>query len=254
MIGAPNRITYVGHATVLVELDGARLLTDPLLRSRFAHLRRHTPLPDAEVTERIDAVLLSHLHLDHVDLRSLRQLGAQTLLLAPAGAGRFLRRSGFARVRELAPGDTAEVTGVEVKATPAHHEGRRGPLGPTAEAIGFDIRGTRRIYFAGDTDLFQAMEELAGQLELALLPVWGWGPSLGHGHLDPDRAARAAALLRPRIAVPIHWGTYFPIGLARWRGKRLRDPPLEFARRVAELAPAVEVRVLGPGTSLSFSA
>ena len=141
-----------------------------------------------------------------------------------------------------------------VTATEALHEGRRRPLGgPAADAVGFLIEAAgKRIYFAGDTDLFDGMGDLAGDLDVALLPVWGWGPRLGPGHLDPDRAARAVALLRPRLAVPIHWGTFFPLGLASRRPELLRDPPHDFAARVAELAPEVEVRVLEPGGSLDL--
>jgi len=134
------------------------------------------------------------------------------------------------------------------------HGGRRTPFGPRAETVGFEVAGGHRLYFAGDTDLFDGMEELAGELDLALLPVWGWGPSLGAGHLDPERGARAAALLAPRIAIPIHWGTFFPLGLARLRPGHLRAPPREFACQAAELAPQVEVRVLSPGESTSLSA
>ena len=96
------------------------------------------------------------------------------------------------------------------------------------------------------------MEGLEPELDLALLPVWGWGPRLGPGHLDPERAARAAQLLRPRIAVPIHWGTFYPRG--RREGNRLTAPPREFAARVAELAPQVTVRVLQPGAALDADA
>jgi L-ascorbate metabolism protein UlaG (beta-lactamase superfamily) len=106
------------------------------------------------------------------------------------------------------------------------------------------------VYFAGDTDVFAGMAEL-GPLDVALLPVWGWGPSLGPGHMDPEQAARAAALLRPRVAVPIHWGTYLQVGLRR-REALLRGPPHAFADRCAELAPDVEVRVLEPGGTLSL--
>ena len=93
------------------------------------------------------------------------------------------------------------------------------------------------------------MATLAEDLDAALLPVWGWGPTLGPGHLDPRAAADALRLLRPRLAIPIHWGTLFPIGLDRLRGKAglLSDPPHDFAREAARLAPEVEVRLLQPG-------
>jgi L-ascorbate metabolism protein UlaG (beta-lactamase superfamily) len=246
-------VTYVGHATVLIELDGARLLTDPVLRNRVAHLRRHGPAPAREVTRRIDAVLISHLHHDHADLPSLRALGRQTPLLAPPGAGEFLERAGFSDVSELAVGESTTVAGVRISALPAVHRGHRTPFGPRAETVGFEVAGSHRLYFAGDTDLFEGMGALTGELDIALLPVWGWGPSLGAGHLDPDRGARAAALLAPRIAIPIHWGTFFPLGFARLRPERLRTPPREFAAQLAKLAPEVEPRVLEPGESLVLS-
>jgi L-ascorbate metabolism protein UlaG (beta-lactamase superfamily) len=249
-----SRVTYVGHATVLIELDGIRLLTDPVLRNRVAHLRRHGPPPAPELRAGIDAVLISHLHHDHADLPSLRSLDRQTQLLAPAGAGEFLERAGFVNISELAPGEFATVAGVRITAVPAVHRGHRSPFGPQAETVGFVIAGEQRLYFAGDTDLFEGMEELAGDLDLALLPVWGWGPNLGAGHLNPERAARVVALLAPRIAIPIHWGTSFPLGLAKlWPGP-LSAPPREFALRAAELAPQVEIRVLSPGESTSLSA
>jgi L-ascorbate metabolism protein UlaG (beta-lactamase superfamily) len=253
--GAPeDRLTFVGHSTVLVDLRGVRLLTDPVLRDRLLHLRRHATAPAREVVERIDAVLISHLHGDHLDLPSLRSVGSDVPLIVPRGAGAWLGRAGFERVVELAAGETTEVGEIEVAAVPAHHQPRRWTLaGPKAQPIGFEVRGERRVYFAGDTDLFAEMDEMAGTIDVALLPVWGWGTTLKAGHLDPRRAAEAAARIRPRIAVPIHWGTLFPIGRARKHGHLLHDPPREFAAQVAELAPDVEVRVLEPGESLALT-
>jgi hypothetical protein len=94
------------------------------------------------------------------------------------------------------------------------------------------------------------MAEL-GPLDLALLPIWGWGPYVGAGHLNPTSAARALELIRPRVAVPIHWGTFYPAGLRWLRPQFLVDPPLEFARRANERAPEVAVEIVPPGSSLS---
>jgi L-ascorbate metabolism protein UlaG (beta-lactamase superfamily) len=241
------RITWLGHATVLVELGGVRLLTDPVLRSRVLHLRRQGPAPG--IRSGVDAALVSHLHYDHLDLPSLRMLEPKPRLVCPAGAGGFLGRAGFPGAEELSPGESLEVEGVLVEATPAEHDGRRRPRGPVARPVGFMLRGDRSIYFAGDTDLFDGMAEL-GPADLALLPVAGWSPKLGPGHLDPQDAARAAALVRARVAVPIHWGTLHPF--TRARGAWFTDPPIEFAAQVAELAPGVEVRTLAPGESLEL--
>jgi L-ascorbate metabolism protein UlaG (beta-lactamase superfamily) len=235
-------VRYIGHATVLIELDGVRFLTDPLLRKRVAHLRRAVPL---EPIDHVDAVLISHGHYDHLDLPSLRMLRAKVIV--PRGLGPRLR--GF-EVAEVDEGDEVEVGPVIVRATHAEHDGGR-PLFGDGPALGYAILGSQRAFFAGDTDLFDGMDGLEPGLDVALLPVWGWGPRLGPGHLDPERAARAAQLLRPSIAVPIHWGTFFPRG--RRPGALLTAPPREFAARVAELAPHVTVRVLEPGASLALT-
>jgi L-ascorbate metabolism protein UlaG (beta-lactamase superfamily) len=250
---AEARVTYVGHATVLLELGGTRLLTDPLLRSRVGPLRRHGPSPAPEASRNLDAVLVSHLHRDHADLGSLRRLGRDVRLLVPPGSRRFFERHRFAEVTELAPGETARVGEVAVTATEASHAVGRRPSAPASEPIGFLLDGPRRVYFAGDTDLFEGMASLGADLDLALLPVWGWGPTLGEGHLDPERAARAAALLGPKLAVPIHWGTVYPLGLARFRRDPLRVPPWEFAEWVRKLAPQTEPLVLAPGEATSLA-
>ena len=255
MIAVPSvdeRLTWVGHATVLLEIGGARLLTDPLLRTRLGHLRRHGAPPAPEVTQDIDAVLVSHVHLDHLDVRSLRSVARTARVIAPGGAGRLLRRIGFTEVDEVVPGDRVAVGDATVTALPAVHNARRRPLGPPVATLGYDIAGVQRVYFAGDTELFDDMQSFAGRFDVALLPVWGWGPSIGPGHMDPLGAARAVALVRPAVAVPIHWGTFFPVGLEALRGSALVEPPRIFARHVAELAPEVEVRVLAPGDALAL--
>jgi L-ascorbate metabolism protein UlaG (beta-lactamase superfamily) len=246
--GPADRIVFLGHATVLIELDGVRLLTDPLLRDRVAHLRRQGQSLDPAMYADIDAVLISHLHHDHLDLASLRLLGLEIPLFVPAGAGELLRRNGFTDVSELQVGETASVGAVEVAAVEARHDGRRHPGGLRAETLGYVAEGRHTVYFAGDTELFDGISALAApRLDLALLPVAGWGPRLGAGHMDPLDAARAARLIRPRIAIPMHWGTLLPIGLAGRHAGRLGDPPRIFAEHVASLAPGVEVRILQPG-------
>jgi L-ascorbate metabolism protein UlaG (beta-lactamase superfamily) len=246
-------VTYVGHATVLIELDGVRLLTDPVLRRHVGPLIRHGTAPARGARENIDAVLISHLHRDHADLGSLRRLGRGTRMLVPPGSRRLFARQGFTAVEELGPGESARVGALTVAAVDAHHDGGRRRFAKEAPAVGFLVDGGRRVYFAGDTDFFAEMEGLGPRLDLALLPVWGWGPTLGEGHLDPAGAARAAAAISPRLAVPIHWGTLYPFGLRRFRGGPLRRPGEDFATQVRALAPQVETRVLSPGESTSLA-
>ncbi|MFN8160714.1 MAG: MBL fold metallo-hydrolase [Solirubrobacterales bacterium] len=257
--GAPGpasvgAVTYVGHSTVLLELAGARLLTDPMLRDRVGLLRRHPPPVAPATRSGLDAVLISHLHRDHLDSRSMRQIEAGTAVVVPRGGGSLVSRFGRFEVHEVSAGESVRIGGAEVLAVPADHDGRRDPwgTGDGALPLGYLIGAEgSRTYFAGDTDIFEQMSDL-GEVDLALLPVWGWGHKLGSGHLDPRSAARAAALIEPRVAVPIHWGTYHPALLGWTMGDRLTEPPREFARAAAELAPRVRVEVLEPGDTLSL--
>ena len=154
-------------------------------------------------------------------------------------------------VEELGVGDETTVGGARVLAVEAAHDGRRGPWGAAAETLGFVVEGAARVYFAGDTEVFPGMADL-GRIDCALLPIWGWGFTLGPGHMDPGEAAEATALVAPSIAVPIHWGTFLPI-TARARHKPLLVlPPQRYAERAAELAPDTEVRVLAPGDALEL--
>jgi len=248
----PAEIAWLGHATALIEIDGVRLLTDPVIRGRCGPLLRLVAPVDPADTSDIDAVLLSHLHSDHADLPSLRQLGRDKLVVAPRGAGQWLARRGFSNVRELGGDARTAIGALTVNAVPAEHDGRRKPLGPTAEAIGFVARGSRSVYFAGDTDLFPEMGDALPAIDVALLPVGGWGGGLGPGHLDPERAAEAARAIGPRVAIPIHWGTLGLPGSSR-RALPHGDAGRLFAEHAAKLAPDVEVRVLAPGERTTVS-
>jgi L-ascorbate metabolism protein UlaG (beta-lactamase superfamily) len=211
-------------------------------------------VPVHTVPVRVDAILLSHLHLDHLHAPSIRSLSPGAPVIVPRGTGRSSTvRSLRRRVEELAVGDSIDVAGATVEAVPAVHDGRRFPVGPSVPAVGFVIHASgRSVYFAGDTDLYDGMAALGGRVDVALLPVWGWGTNLGPGHMDPEQAALAAALIRPALAIPIHWGTYLPIGATRRHAALLHTPGAEFAERLADLAPGVRARVLAPGDSLSF--
>ncbi|WP_432060184.1 MBL fold metallo-hydrolase [Streptomyces sp. S1] len=246
-------VTWWGHATCTVEDSGVRFLTDPLFARRLAHLRRRRGAPPPPEAATADAVLVSHLHSDHLHLPSLARLAPGTRLLVPRGAPaavpglRRLARSGL-RLTEVEAGDAVTVGDVTVRAVPALHDGRRLPVGPhRAPALGYVVEGEARTYFAGDTGLFDGMAEAVGPVDVALLPVGGWGPYLGPGHLDAGRAAEALAELSPAAAVPVHYGTYWPIGLDGVRPHEFHSPGDEFVRHAARLAPKVAVHLLGHG-------
>jgi L-ascorbate metabolism protein UlaG (beta-lactamase superfamily) len=245
-------LTYIGHATVLIEMNGVRVLTDPLLRDRAGFLRRCDEPLDPKSYQDVDAILISHLHMDHMDPPSLRLLNHKAHLIVPRGAGDILSKSGDRHVEEIGINDSICIDSVTIRSTYADHVHSRYPLGPIAECMGYTIHGSHKVYFAGDTDLFPEMSDIANGLDVALLPVWGWGPTIRGLHMNPYRAAQALTLLRPRLAIPIHWGTMAPLGLAWMKPPFLTRPPHDFARYAARLAPKVKIQILTPGSSLTM--
>jgi L-ascorbate metabolism protein UlaG (beta-lactamase superfamily) len=237
-------LTWLGHSTVVIDVDGTRLVTDPVLRRRVFHLRRAAAIEPGALGA-LDGILVSHSHFDHLDVPSLSRLPRSLSVVCPTGIGQLLRRRGFEQVHEVGPGEIVEVGGREVRATHAEHRTNRRPFAGRSAALGYVVQGSRSVYFAGDTELFDGMADL-GPVDVALLPVSGWGPRMPAGHLEPRSAAEALLLLRPKVAVPVHWGTFrAPFG------PRLDDRAArEFASAAARLAPEVEVRVLQIGETL----
>jgi L-ascorbate metabolism protein UlaG (beta-lactamase superfamily) len=252
------KITWWGHATCTVTLAGVRVLTDPVLTARVAHLRREVaPLPPAQATH-ADVAVVSHLHADHLHLPSLRRLPASTRLVAPRGAAGLLARrlpELAGRLEEVSPGETVQVGSVEITCLSAWHDGRRLPgsrhRGP---ALGFVLRAPDQVvWFAGDTGLFDAMDDI-GPVDVALIPVGGWGPTLGPHHLDPDQAAEAVRRVGARDAVPIHYGTLWPAGLRALAPAQFRHKCLEPGRRFAASAgSSVRIHVIEPCSSVEIT-
>jgi L-ascorbate metabolism protein UlaG (beta-lactamase superfamily) len=232
-----DRITFVGHSTVLIELGGVRVLTDPLLRRRLGPLRRRHDLPVQHHVDDVDVVLLSHLHHDHADLPSLRRVGHVPVVTDPTNLPWLdkhqLQRSDASYDKWHPLG-----AGVEVLLVRADHEARPMPHRPNG-ASGMLLRGGGVVvWFAGDTSLHPDMvrlPELAGApVDLALLPVGGWGPRLSPGHMGPVEAADAAARSGTRHVVPIHYGTLHPSG---WPSSHLEwttDPGHRFVEVLPE--------------------
>jgi L-ascorbate metabolism protein UlaG (beta-lactamase superfamily) len=242
-------VQYLGHATVLLDLSGVRIITDPFLRDRLGPLRRHGPTPQPDAIGPIDVVLVSHAHPDHFDRRSLRALAGDPLVIVPRGLGALVQRAGL-RAREVVVGEPVGIApGWSILPVAARHW--RWPAVPQAAAIGYVIErpGRSGIYFAGDTARYPGMREFADRVDVALLPVGSWGPHLSPGHLGPRSAAEVARLLEARHAIPIHWGTLYPRGLDAVAAGRLREPATRFASWARRIAPDLDVRVLQPGES-----
>jgi L-ascorbate metabolism protein UlaG (beta-lactamase superfamily) len=256
-------IQYIGHSTVLLEAPELRILTDPFLRDRLGPLRRHGPVPTPATIGAVAVVAISHAHPDHFDTRSLKSLIGDPLVIVPRGLGRLARRAGR-RVREVDVGEQVVIApGWSITAVPARHW--RWPSAPAAAAIGYLIEAPRGaggaghagpapigIYFAGDTSRFAGLRELAGRVDLALLPVGTWGPHMSPGHLSPRSAAEVARDIGARFAVPIHWGTLYPAEAHRLLGGRLNQPATRFVDWSRLLAPELVVHALLPGEATTI--
>jgi L-ascorbate metabolism protein UlaG (beta-lactamase superfamily) len=245
------RLVYVGHATVLIEFPSVRVLTDPFFGLRLGPLRRHGPEPDLDAIGAVDVVLISHAHPDHFDPPSLGRLAGTPIVVVPSGLERAARASGH-RVRELRSGDELGIAGTRITAVPARHW--RSPLDPPAAPLGYVVDAGPRVSFAGDTATVEGISRTIGPVDVALLPVGTWGPHRGGpGHLDPQTAAQLANELGPAVAVPIHWGTLYPMALHRLVSRPLREPGERFREAAARVAPGVDIRVLLPGASTTVT-
>lgn len=240
-------LTWLGHSTVVIEVVGVRLVTDPLLRRRIGFLVRTDAAPAREHWADPDAILLSHLHHDHADPASLRRLGETPVVTGPRNQ-RWVERvrmtaadiaeDAWWTVPRSSPGPP-----VGVRLVPAVHRSRRMPHRPN-DAHGFLIRSPdAAVYFAGDTALYDQMSslpDLAGRpIDAALLPIGGWGPVLSDGHLGPETAAEAAALIGARAVLPIHYGTLHFVGWPRRRLAWMQAPLPAFIDALGDHAPSI---------------
>lgn len=253
-----DQVTWVGHATCVIDLGRLRAITDPVLRPRVGHLGRWTSI-DRDIAEGIDVVLLSHAHHDHLDVPSLRWLakhtGHELRILAPHGAAEVVERAGVGTVQIVTAGDWVQVDGIDVEIVPALHEGVRAPWVKATggeEAVGFVLHGDRSVYFPGDTDIFDEMADI-GPVDIALLPIGGWWKTLGPGHLNPVRAIDAAKLLQASTVIPIHWGTFRPLGAARLVPELRRDAARSLLAAVEQSDLQAEVIVLENGESYEIT-
>jgi L-ascorbate metabolism protein UlaG (beta-lactamase superfamily) len=252
--GEPARVTWLGHATFLVQLDGVSLLTDPALRpSITGGIPRNVP-PGVPIEKLppIDAVLVSHSHYDHLDLPTIEKVGAP--VLAGLGLERFFRDR-HVPATELGWWSEARVGPVKIAFVPSQHWSRRGLLDTNRTLWGgFVIQGSRAtLYFAGDTAYFGGFKEIGARfpgIDAALLPIGAYDPAwfMSPMHMNPEEALQAFADLGAATFVAMHWGTF------KLTDEPLDEPPVRLeADRVRRGVPKERVRVLAIGESLLVS-
>lgn len=216
------RATWLGHSTVLLELEGKRFVTDPHWGPRSSPFRSigpkrwyAPPLPLSEVPP-IDAVLISHDHYDHLDHTTLRKIAAwDTRFIVPLGVGGHLRRWGVPanRITEVDWWDEVEVEGIRVACVPARHaSGRRVTTRDRSLWAGYALIGSdHRVYFSGDTGLFPALEAIGsryGPFDLTMIEIGQYNRAWPDWHLGPEQAVLAHLMVRGKALLPIHWGLF----------------------------------------------
>jgi L-ascorbate metabolism protein UlaG (beta-lactamase superfamily) len=256
--GAGGRVTWFGHSSLLVELEGARLLIDPVWSDRaspftWAGPKRFYPAPLAlESLVDIDAVIISHDHYDHLDMNAVKTLADREISwLCPLGVGAHLEAWGVAptRITELDWWEAKRVGPVQVTATPSRHFSGRSIWFTDQNATlwaGWAIVGqTHRIFYSGDTALhpdFETIGDRLGPFDLTIMETGAYDALWPDVHLGPEQAVLAHRMLRGGVMMPVHWGT-FDLALHGW------VEPIERVLRAAERL-GVDVAVPRPGEAV----
>lgn len=246
-------MTFLGHASTLITMGGMNILADPnFSRHIFFLLRRRSKVPmEIRDLPRLDLILFSHGHYDHLDMPTLRKLPRDTPVIAPPGLGTVLKCARRNRVITLRRWERYRAENVIVTAVPVKHFSGRPPLFPAAQYQGYVIDGGAvTVFFAGDTGLFDGMAEIGDKwdIDIALLPIGAYDPpSFRRHHMSPEDAIEAGRMLRAKAIVPIHWDA-FKLSLEPF------DEPIPRLRQAAEQAGSSDrIRILEPGQSVAVS-
>ena len=255
------RITYIGHATLLIEIAGVRLLTDPNFDPKLGRFLPRVSRPGVEIggLGKLDAMLLTHAHADHLSFESLDALPKDVPLYAPPAVERWLKRKGYGHATPLPPGGEVSVNGVTIHAATAKHIGSRYAVDRWRAAANMYLldAGPTTCFFAGDTaltedsdDMVQAKVSESGRaLDVALLPIghapW-WKPGFRRGHLSSDDALELFERLGARFFIPYHWGTF----------QHLTSGPFQAMDRLKHLLGshkrAEHVKIIEPGQTFDL--
>ncbi|MGH8687701.1 MAG: MBL fold metallo-hydrolase [Burkholderiales bacterium] len=256
--GAPKEaLTWIGHASFLVQLGGTSALIDPVMSRRIAGFipRNIAPGLDWAALPKIDLVLVTHNHMDHMDGPTLKKLGSDPIYVVPRGLGAWFERAGMRRVLEMNWWQQEEVAGMRVTFVPAEHWSRRGLNDiNTSWWGGYVLEGGGvRVYHSGDTAWFEGFQQIGercGPIDAAMLPIGAYEPRwfMKGQHMNPEDAVRAFGALGAKRFVAMHWGTF------KLTDEPLSEPP-EFLREVWARAALPQDRLTIPaiGETVRFS-
>jgi L-ascorbate metabolism protein UlaG (beta-lactamase superfamily) len=224
-----DALTWIGHATFLVQLGGKSVLIDPVMSYRLSRIIRRNVAPglDWPALPKIDVVLVTHNHRDHMDAPTLKRLGSDPVYVVPRGVGTWFERAGLRRVVEMGWWQEEEIEGLHITFVPSQHWSRRG-LSDLNESWwgGFVVeRGGLRVYHSGDTAWFEGFSligERSGEIHASMLPIGAYAPRwfMRSQHMNPEDAVRAFLALGAARFVAMHWGTF------KLTDEPLSEPPV----------------------------
>ena len=223
-----DALTWIGHASFLIQLGGRSALIDPVMSPAIAGFipRNVAPGLDWQALPKIDLVLVTHNHRDHMDVPTLKRLGPDVVYAVPQGLGRSFERAGLRRVVEMAWWQEQDIAGLNISFVPAEHWSRRTLLDTNASWWGGYVieRGGLRVYHSGDTAWFDGFAQIGqrcGRIHAALLPIGAYAPRwfMRSQHMDPADAVRAYSALGAERFIAMHWGTF------KLTDEDLREPP-----------------------------
>lgn len=256
------KITYIGHATLLLEVGGVRIMTDPNFETTLGRFLPRVSAPGIRFDDlpALDALLLTHAHADHLSFKTLRRLPRQIPLYAPGAIAGWLQRKGHTNAVPLDPGYVATVGEARIHAEMATHQGSRYGFDRWRSAANMYVieSETESIFFAGDTALTDTTHHLVQRvlwekgrrLDVALLPIGyapSWKPGFRRGHLTSEDALALFETLRARAMVPYHWGTF------RHVTATAHDAINRLRMRLDGFAGREHVHIAEPGESLLVS-
>ena len=252
----PDRITFVNHATVLIQFGQRTILTDPVYSFSVSYFlpRLKKPGIPFDSLPHVDLIAISHNHYDHLNFRTLRRLRKrdQPAVLVSRGDGRYARRLGFDRIHEMKWWEETELSGIKITSVPAAHFSGRTPWSRNRSAAGgyvFESNG-KAVYFAGDTASGEFLEDLGSRFSLtvALLPIGAYKPYAWFKdiHLNPATAIEAFQRCKAKFLIPIHWGTF------KISDEPIAEPPRLLREEAQKAGIEDQVRILENGEEFDF--